>query len=193
MIVGLTGHYGSGKDATGAVLVEDFGFERVAFADEVRREVATQPWPHLPWRIRSRFAFDRLRGLDGGDLAREIWTKPTSRRMRMLLQWWGTEYRRAQDPDYWLKRVGERLAAGGDFVVTDVRFPNEVELIRRHGGEVWMVQRDGCAGDSHVSERGIAEILCDRFVANNDTLPELQARVRRLMKEDYAFADDSPA
>lgn len=64
--------------------------------------------------------------------------------VRQLLQWWGTEYRRAQDPNYWVKRTAEYILSirldiinNSDelypkvaFICDDVRFPNELELFR---------------------------------------------------------------
>ena len=36
MIIGLSGYARSGKDAVAQVLVSEFGFKRVAFADPIR-------------------------------------------------------------------------------------------------------------------------------------------------------------
>lgn len=59
-----------------------------------------------------------------------------------LLQWWGTEFRRAQDPDYWTKKLFASIPANLDIaIVTDVRFPNEVDGIKQRGGYTVNVQR----------------------------------------------------
>jgi hypothetical protein len=48
-------------------------------------------------------------------------------KQRLLTQWWGTEYRRTQDPHYWVARLAERIAAERPAyaVISDLRFPNE--------------------------------------------------------------------
>jgi hypothetical protein len=52
-----------------------------------------------------------------------------------LLQFWGTEFRRAQDPDYWTKKLFASIPANLDIaIVTDVRFQNEADGIRQRGG-----------------------------------------------------------
>jgi hypothetical protein len=62
---------------------------------------------------------------------------------RLLLQWYGTDYRRAADEDYWVKRLDEQLAKEQPDValITDVRFPNECEHIHRLGGYLVKVTR----------------------------------------------------
>lgn len=48
-----------------------------------------------------------------------------------LLQWWGTEYRRAQNPNYWVERYVEEVTKHRDLILTsDVRFRNEAVAIK---------------------------------------------------------------
>ena len=44
---------------------------------------------------------------------------------RKILQWWGSEVRRAKDPDYWIKAL--TIPTQGNYYVTDARFANELE------------------------------------------------------------------
>lgn len=57
--------------------------------------------------------------------------------MRFVLQYWGTEVRRAQDPDYWVKRALPpalaAMAQGRSVYGTDARYPNEVQGGRATG------------------------------------------------------------
>jgi hypothetical protein len=59
-----------------------------------------------------------------------------------LLQWWGTEFRRAQDPDYWVKQTFASIPANLDIaLITDVRFPNEAQAVEQRDGYNVNVQR----------------------------------------------------
>jgi hypothetical protein len=71
------------------------------------------------------------------------WVKADAGKPRTLLQWWGTDYRRAQDPNYWVKQFEERLKKDNPDIalLTDVRFPNEVDAIHAAGGYVVKVTR----------------------------------------------------
>jgi hypothetical protein len=80
-------------------------------------------------------------------------------KQRTLLQWWGTEYRRAQDPNYWVKKTLQQIANDQPDValICDVRFPNEVDGIRAAGGYVVRVDRIGFVSDvpEHISEKSL--------------------------------------
>lgn len=71
------------------------------------------------------------------------WVKAEDGKPRTLLQWWGTDYRRAQDVDYWVRQLMERIALDQPDValITDVRFANEVDAIHNAGGYAVKVQR----------------------------------------------------
>lgn len=59
-----------------------------------------------------------------------------------LLQWWGTEYRRSQDPDYWVNKLSASIPGTLDIaLITDVRFVNEAECIKNRGGYNVLVER----------------------------------------------------
>jgi hypothetical protein len=100
---------------------------------------------------------------------------------RKLLQLWGTEYRRKQDPDYWVKRLESKLAGLEKAVIDDVRFPNEVELIKRLGGKVIRIDRPQLAESSHESELILDDFDgWDDVIVNDGTLGELKEKVWRI-------------
>ena len=68
------------------------------------------------------------------DFPMDITEKTT---VRQFMQWWGTEYRRAQNPFYWINKMQSIIerdlllsdpALSHAFICDDVRFPNELEL-----------------------------------------------------------------
>lgn len=81
---------------------------------------------------------------------------------RMLMQWWGTEYRRAQDDEYWLKKLWNWASSAfqiheGKWIllfVPDDRFPNEqAHLEHTLGAYTVRVDRPSVdTGDTHPSE-----------------------------------------
>lgn len=170
-LIGLVGRMGSGKDAV-AALLHMRGYVRHAFADAVREEVdsilaGTFPILNTPkdkWLLYTNARIE------------DVWAKPTTPSMRKLLQFHGTEFRRGYDKDYWINKLSPKLV--GTCVVSDVRFPNEVALIRAKGGVIWRVRREGLADVSdHVSETHGDHVLEDAVIENNGTLYDLADRV----------------
>ena len=98
-------------------------------------------------------------------------------KQRKLHQWWGTEYRRAQDDLYWVKKakaiVEAAQAEGVDVLFfRDVRFPNEYNLIGELGGYRVKVFRPGYVSDvpQHVSETALDDMPFDIQVGVRDDI-----------------------
>jgi hypothetical protein len=112
--------------------------------------------------------------------------------VRRILQWWGTEYRRAQNPDYWTQAWENKLQ---DFdlerthiLVDDVRFRNELDVIKKNDGLFVKIERAGFDGaNDHSSENSLDDFDQWDIVIPNDGsleqfLGQIEARVLPLLK-----------
>lgn len=179
MNIGLAGPPEAGKNATGDVLAILYGYRLVSFAEALRRELADVLCGKMsiPKRIRTEPSLEELHdlliALRGGD----PWKKPTPIPMRKALQLYGTEFRRNEDVDYWVKKVTVINPSAG----TDVRFPNE----RTPFDEVWYIfnpEAERKAGlYRHASEGQILPQDCDRIIDNSGTLDDLERNVEGVM------------
>ncbi|MGW0523042.1 deoxynucleotide monophosphate kinase family protein [Crossiella sp. NPDC003009] len=179
--IGLVGPPGAGKD-TLAALLAPHGYVRVALADPLRALA---------------LALDPIVTVTGGEpvrlfdvLARYGWEDAKRRvpEVRRTLQRLGTEVgRELAGPDVWLNRavarIAELRAAGTPAVITDVRFANEAESLRRLGVVLVRVRRDvgRIDADAHESERQSAAIPTDVEIDNRGSLAELGGRARGLV------------
>lgn len=82
-----------------------------------------------------------------------------ARSPRLVMQLWGTEYRRKSKygvDSYWLDRVRDELNAspGTNFVITDVRFRIEAEFVESFNGALFRVRRPEL--DSIVAKEHLA-------------------------------------
>lgn len=106
--------------------------------------------------------------------------------VRRILQWWGTEYRRAEDPDYWTKAWGRKVSqydVNNMYVlVDDVRFINELNAIKEHGGLIVKIERPGFDGaNNHSSETSLDDYAAwDGKIINDGTLKEFKTKVETL-------------
>lgn len=68
-----------------------------------------------------------------------------------LLQWWGTEYRRTQDENYWVKQWKAGINPKAHIVLTaDMRFLNEAAAVKSAGGFTVQVNRKNIDGTPFV-------------------------------------------
>jgi hypothetical protein len=100
---------------------------------------------------------------------------------RSLLQWYGTEFRRKQDPEVWVKRLRKTLEEHNPDValITDVRFPNEAEYIKQQGGTLIKCVRTTAADvevAEHWSEAALDSFTGWDFVLTADTAEECKAQ-----------------
>jgi len=196
MIIGICGLIGSGKGTVGDILVEQ-GFTKVSFADKLKDGVATI----FGWN-RAMLEGDTDESRNWREQPDDFWTQETGRNItpRIVLQEFGTECMRdGFDDSIWVSLLKKQMLENpGDYVVPDVRFRNEQDMIRELGGEIWRVQRGdvpewyGCAMldnttggnlmesyDVHVSEYKWID-MNNKFnttIYNNSTLEQLKQLV----------------
>ena len=121
---------------------------------------------------------------------KEIQSEPgqTAVTVRRILQWWGTEYRRSADPDYWTKAWSRKIEqydlSNTDILVDDVRFMNELKMIKAHGGLIVKIERPGFDGaNNHASETSLDDFdAWDAIILNDGTLPEFKTKVEQWLK-----------
>lgn len=191
LIVGLIGKKRSGKDTFAAPLVEQRGFRRLSFADNLRQAAlgldplirfeadetylyAGNPLEALAGRGLERLSsvVDRL----GWEAAKEI------REVRRTLQRFGTDAIREIDSGFWVRGVTSKMQGPGSYVVTDVRFPNEAEAIHALGGTIVRVVRPGLVSDdSHSSETALDGYPADLEVINAGTAESLAETALHLL------------
>lgn len=192
-IIGVCGRKRHGKDSVGRILKLHFGFSQTAFADPVKR-VAMDVYG-LSW--------DQCYG-DGPE--KEAVIPYWGLSPRQIMQRIGTEVGRSVHEDTWVRHTLNNIAAAADcqlylwrdditqgfvqialprtnWVITDVRFPNEAEKIWEMGGQVWKVERPTLTSseDGHDSETSVDKIDPDALILNDGSLSDLEAKVRGLL------------
>lgn len=186
-IIGLSGYARSGKDEAAKVLIEEFGFIRVAFADKLREVL---------------YALNPIVGFEGEPLEigidpvgvqqvidRHGWDgyKETEHgtEIRRLLQRLGTEAGRQTLWDsIWIDAAFAGIPEDAKVVVSDARFFNEFDAVIERGGYIWRIDRDGVGpANDHPSET--EAVNYDKFslyLKNNGTLEEY----REIVRNEYA-------
>ena len=139
-IIGIAGSIGSGKDTAAEYLVEYHHFTRLSFASVLKDACA------------DIFGWDRAMLEGKTDEDRQIregvdewWASRLqidNFSPRYALQYVGTElFRNVLHKDIWVFALENNIRKYDRVVISDVRFPNEIDMLRRFGGHMWSVRR----------------------------------------------------
>lgn len=172
-LIGLTGSIGSGKSTVASYLVKK-GYVEETFSSPLKK-------------IAVDFGFEENEVYGTQEDKMRI-NKTWGVSGREFLQKFGTEVCRNTLPEFipsmedvWIKLMESKIKSKiKNTVVSDVRFRNEYELIKKHGGVIIHISRDAClqSVSSHASEK---EVLPHDYVINNNgTLEELYDAIHQV-------------
>lgn len=203
IILGITGDHNTGK-TTLAHLLETHAHARVMqFSDGIYAEVAeafgtsiidlaaratkAAPTTLLALNNCADSAFvQRMQavfaaGLQEGGIVGEVLDLDAPRSPRQILEWWGSEYRRSQDPAYWVNKTQERInhyrsqGCTRAVVLADVYKLNEAGMIRSMSGAIWRLEWPGHEQrTAHATSTEHLQIKSDLTLLNAGDIPHLQ-------------------
>jgi hypothetical protein len=175
-IIGLCGRKRVGKGTMAEILSARFGYGQISFAQPMRwmLDGVHSCIPHL-------FDVD----VWSDEFKEETHPVFLGRTGRHILETLGTEWGRNQIGDnLWthiaMLRAEEAIADGYRIVISDVRFPNEIEAIHKANGLVYYISRPGHdEGEAtHVSDEAHkSRELCDYEIINDSSLEDFKEGV----------------
>lgn len=208
MLISVTGFIGSGKDTVANYLTTNHGFKKESWAGSLKDAVA-----HV-------FGWDREL-LEGTTKYSREWREQVdpwwSERLnipqltpRWILQQWGTDVaRRHFHTDIWIASVENKLRnTKDDIVLTDTRFPNEINAIKQLGGITIRINRgpkpdwydDAIAANAgpkhltwalstdrlhklgiHPSEYSSVGLKYDYEIENDGTIDDLHEKIKKII------------
>ena len=205
MIIGLVGFIGAGKGTVGEYLKLD-GYHQGSFAGALKDTASTL----FGWE-RELLEGDTVESRNFRESVDGWWSNRFGYDFtpRMALQLLGTEAgRNVFHPDVWIYSLEKRIEGLKDVVLTDTRFPNEIEFIRSKGGLIIEVvrgerpdwyrlalemntfdpkfhnsQHKELANRIHVSETAWIGQKVDYTIQNNGTLDDLLKNIRSVLTE----------
>lgn len=179
MRIGITGWATSGKDEVANVLEREFGFMKVSWAHELRRDIEIlNPIVSVTRPIRYADAVRKHGYVEAKVLFPEL---------RRLLQVYGTDVHRTVDENYWIHRTLAKIPEGVSTVFPDTRFPNEAEEMDFVIG----VRRPGVkAVNEHASDAGLAFPYVTAWIENSGTLEDLRFQTISTYRWILAHRDD---
>ena len=209
MLIGLLGRIGSGKGTVADELVEKYNFRQDSYAATLKDMTALL----FNWD-RDMLTGDTIESRSSREQIDEWWSEKLGIpefTPRLALQLLGTDvFRNNFHKDIWMFSVMSRYKENENVVISDCRFPNEVQAIRDLGGRIIQVERGeepefwhhavaACRGDAsarvimdtvykdiHESEWAWAATNPDEVIYNNSDLDALYSMVG-LLNNRYQF------
>jgi hypothetical protein len=202
-VIGFGHRARSGKDTAAAFIVqergEEYGVKSYSFARALKEEVTAAAlnaggmrnlWNPSMWFYQENGNLIQLPDWVVFEEDAPVDDLCPLGKQRTLLQWWGTEFRRSVNTNYWVDRLAETIAKENPRValITDMRFPNEMDFVKQCGGDMVRVDRpslpplNGAAG-AHPSELALANVPDWEWTAilkNDGTLEEFKVKTLKL-------------
>lgn len=184
MLIVVSGHARSGKDTFSKILIDELkdGYITRAYADSLKERVMAD------FNLSYEQVYGDLKEVEDKRYVKKAggyWTP------REILQHMGTEAYRAIDDSFWVKDLFRYIETNNlsNVVITDGRFPGEIDAVYQRGGIHIRMQRDSVTfvnNTTHSSETALDNYdKCDYYIDNNGSIMDLYdmaKQINRLIK-----------
>jgi len=194
MIIGIHANKQCGKDTAADYLVSHHGFEKIAWADKLKEGLAVMFGLDIQIFYGTDEEKNRPTWLRWSDLADEMAAIESLGKLmdkdfityRELMQLFGTDVMRSWMPKIWIITTLRDLNPKQDYVISDVRFMNELGAIKKHEeGRLLKVVRPGSESSEHDSEAELPDGMFDYKILNDGTIEEYQEKIRHVLQEVF--------
>lgn len=173
-IYGICGLKGHGKDTFANLIISsNDNFKLYHFADSLKNMSAkifglSQEEMYNPKRKEEPFSQPIFMDEFVDQMSKETGLKIQKANCiasspRELMQYIGTEYIRKIDEHYWTNYLFDKLSNEDNYLISDLRFPNEADTITSKGGKIIKIIRVDAEDNSdyHASELSLNDIVPD--------------------------------
>lgn len=198
MIIGFAGRAHSGKTEL-AKISEKYGFIRLYFALPLKQLIADLLDITIDEVNKLKTAsneyilsVDKIHFLSDKTNIQYDWlfeklNNKIFHNTRELLQIIGTDIIRTQNPNWHVDQIRQMIDYKNNYVIDDVRFPNEVDMIKEIGGVLFFVIRPNLEHVSnHISETSLKWQDFDNLIINDKNLDNLTFKWDTFMKNGFS-------
>jgi hypothetical protein len=184
MIIGITGNKRHGKDTIADHLVNKYSFSKYALADPMKKVAG------YLFKWSSDFMENNKETIDEeyGISPRQFLQKFGTEFMQDMLSESYPQYKETTGRNFWVNHLlkeleGRSLMGYCRFAISDIRFPHELEVVRRNPQNIIIkVIRPSIEVDtSHSSEQYVTSFEADYTLINDGSIKDLQDKIDKLI------------
>lgn len=184
MLLAIHGFKQSGKDTLADLLVSEYGYRKVAFADRLKEVLHLMfgvPKEQLWGSDEDKQQLSKVEWKDLVDIDKADKDDSTYLSVRELMQIFATEVCRSKIPDIWYKYLF--VDSNDKVVISDLRFENEAEFLKTKKATLIKVKRPAAKGGHHQSEAGLSDEDINYVLLNDQDLEAFLQKGRVLFEE----------
>lgn len=186
-LIGLSGYIGSGKDTVAGIiqnLTYPYGTHPYTFT----------LWQNKKFAAKLKQIASLLTGIPASDFEnqdvknRYLSADWNNMQVRLFLQKLGTDcVRENLHINTWVNALFADYDENSKWILTDMRFPNEVDSVKSRGGITIRINRISpdvaytTLEKRHISETAIDDFAFDHVIENNGSLDDLHHQVEQIL------------
>ena len=179
MIIGISGKAGSGKDTAAKMLEVLYANPNISYEDFINRRYknfADIQVVHFADTLKetAQVLFRIGEWETNTQEGKKTTINWIGKTVRELLQGIGQGLRDAIDFDLWVKILFANTEGWSNYIIADVRYPNEIEAIKERNGILLRIDREGAGAGNHSSETALDNYKeWDVHIENNGSIEDL--------------------
>ena len=189
MIIGISGKAGSGKDTAAKMLEVLYANPDISYEDFSNRKYknfADIQIVHFADILKETVQV--LFGIGEWETNTQEGKKTTiewiGKTVRELLQGVGQGLRDAIDPNLWIKVLFANTENWSNYIIADVRYPNELDAIKERNGVLLRINRKDAGAGNHSSETALDNYKeWDLVIDNNSTKEDLFNILKKIIQK----------
>lgn len=188
MIIGLKGNKGSGKSTVALHITKKYSFIEKALADPIKQIglLIGFSQQQMYGSQKDKETVDPIMGISGREFLQKMGTEIGREIIPQIIP----NFKLAQNGQLWINTTGRiidaELEQKNNILISDIRFPNEAEMIKSRNGIIIEIQRDTIKDNysEHSSESSLATIKADYVIENNGSFDYLYTQINNIIDSE---------
>lgn len=179
-LICVVGNIGSGK-STVADILKNQGYEEITFANPVKEIGLILGFENkeLYGSQEDKLKINKFWGVSGREFMQKFATDVMRNELPKHINM------KMDNKTIWVrlceKKIIQMLKENKKILVSDGRFPDEINMIKHYNGIIIKLERINSHDLNHESESYISNIKYDKVIDNNSTIDDLEIAIKKII------------